>query len=67
MKFPEPPSSGLMNSLMSPMHFKAGTKVVAIPQEVVSSTEIPVLDKQQFQEAIINLLQVCKSLFYIDI
>ena len=57
MKFPDPPNTGTVTSLMSPMQFTAATKVA--PSQSNSSTiELAQLDKQQFKEAFVNLLQV---------
>ena len=58
-KFPEPPPSGLVGSLMSPMQFKAGLKAAG-SQDVASIGEVSQLNKQQFRDAFIDLLQVRK-------
>ena len=57
MKFPEPPSSGTVTSLMSPMQFTATTKVTA-SQTSTNVPELTQLDKQQFKDAFVYLLQV---------
>eukprot|EP00794_Sanderia_malayensis_P006265 gene6265-6984_t len=72
MRFPEPPSSGLLGSLMSPMHFKAAGQKSTTQTPVkdtnsnnsntttsatATTTEPTQLSKQQFQDALINLLQ----------
>ena len=54
MKFPDPPSTGTVTSLMSPMQFIAASKTT-YSQSNISALE---LDKQQFKDAFINLLQV---------
>jgi len=56
MKFPEPPSSGTVTSLMSPMQFTATTKVTA-SQTSTNVPELTQLDKQQFKDAFVYLLQ----------
>ncbi|XP_065067031.1 uncharacterized protein LOC135692708 [Rhopilema esculentum] len=55
-KFPEPPPSGLVGSLMSPMQFKAGLKAVS-SQDISNIGEVSQLNKQQFRDAFIDLLQ----------
>ena len=58
MKFPDPPTTGPAMSLMSPMQFKALRKT-NVPQDSFDTPEISQLNKQQFRDAFITLLQVC--------
>ena len=63
MKFPEPPSSGTVTSLMSPMQFTATAKLTA-SQSSTSTPELTQLDKQQFKDAFVYLLQVGLHVFF---